>query len=74
MKASTVRKILRWVHIILSIPILGAVYGQIPTQAGINAVRFVFLPVVILSGLWMWKGPAVRKWFRNSKFAKKAMQ
>lgn len=67
MKASTERKILRWTHLILSIPILGAVYGQIPTEAGVNAVRFVFLPVVVLSGLWMWKGHWIRKWWKRNK-------
>src|SRR5690606_9985754 len=67
MKASTERKILGWTHLILSIPILGAVYGQIPTEAGVNAVRFVFLPVVVLSGLWMWKGHWIRKWWKRNK-------
>lgn len=65
MKAATERKILRWIHLILSIPILGAVYGQIPTEEGLNAVRYVFLPVVVLSGLWMWKGHQLRKWLRK---------
>ncbi len=64
MKASTERKIVRWLHILLSIPILGYIYGPvaaIPEAA--NAVRFVFLPVVVLSGFWMWK----RHWFRRKR-------
>ncbi|QEC53232.1 hypothetical protein EDD80_104219 [Anseongella ginsenosidimutans] len=68
MKAVTERKILRWVHIILSIPILGAVYGQIPTEEGLNAVRFVFLPLVALSGLWMWKGHWLKKRLRKKNY------
>lgn len=64
MKAATERKMLRWVHLILSIPILGAVYGQIPTGEGLNAVRYFFLPIVVLSGLWMWKGHWVKKRLR----------
>jgi hypothetical protein len=57
MNASTQRQLIRWLHIVLSIPILGYIYGpvaSIPPAA--NMVRLVFVPVVILSGLWMWKG------------------
>jgi hypothetical protein len=63
MKAATERKIIRWLHLLLSIPILGFIYGpvaSIPRAA--FAVRFVFLPVVILSGLWLWQGHLVRRW------------
>jgi thiosulfate reductase cytochrome b subunit len=67
MSAASERKILRWMHILLSIPIIGYIYGpvaEIPQAAA--AVRFVFLPLVALSGLWMWKGSAVRKaWARG---------
>lgn len=66
MKASTERKIIRWLHLLLSIPILGFIYGpvsEIPRAA--FATRFVFMPVVILSGLWLWKGHAVKKYFRR---------
>ncbi|PJJ47744.1 hypothetical protein [Hymenobacter chitinivorans] len=63
MKAATERKVIRWLHLLLSIPILGFIYGpvaDIPRAA--FAVRYVFMPVVILSGLWLWKGHAVRRW------------
>ena len=56
------RWIFRWIHIICSIPIIGYVYSpfdQIPNYA--PATRFVFLPVMVLTGLWMWKGHAVRR-------------
>jgi thiosulfate reductase cytochrome b subunit len=62
MKASTERKIMRWVHIILGIPIIGYLYGpvaSIPTSAMI--VRWVIFPLLVLSGLWLWKGHLVRK-------------
>jgi hypothetical protein len=51
------RSIFRWTHIVFSIPILGYVYSpfeEIPKYAPL--VRYVFLPSLILSGLWMWKG------------------
>jgi hypothetical protein len=54
------RSIFRLIHIVFSIPILGYVYSpfeQIPNYAPL--VRFVFVPILVLSGLWMWKGPVV---------------
>jgi hypothetical protein len=54
---TTKRSILRCVHLILSIPILGYIYepaSEVQQYAG--AVRFVFVPVMILSGYWMYSG------------------
>jgi len=56
------RSILRWTHLVLSIPIIGYVYSpfeNIPQYAA--PTRYVFLPILVLSGLWMWKGHAVRR-------------
>ena len=57
MNAATKRSILRWIHLIVTIPILGYVYGppsEVEQYAG--AVRFIFVPVMILSGYWMYSG------------------
>ena len=54
---TTKRSILRCFHLILSIPILGYVYSpfaELPNYAPI--VRFVSVPVLILSGFWMYAG------------------
>ena len=62
MKDATKRSIVRWIHIVFSIPILGYIYSpfeQIPNYA--SATRYVFVPVLVLSGLWMWKGHALRR-------------
>ena len=55
-KAKT-RSILRWIHLVLAIPILGYIYSP-PSEAQqyASAVRFVFVPVLILSGFWMYAG------------------
>ena len=56
------RTVFRWIHIIFSIPIIGYIYSpfdQIPNYA--RPTRYVFVPVMILSGLWMWKGHVVRR-------------
>lgn len=64
MKAATQRAIARWVHIILSIPIIGYVYSpfaELPNYAPV--VRYVSIPALALTGLWMWKGHVVQRLF-----------
>ena len=54
---ATKRSILRWIHLIFGIPILGYIYSpfeEIPNYA--PAVRFVFVPVIIFAGYWMYSG------------------
>lgn len=51
------RWIPRLIHLIFSIPIIGYVYSpfeELPNYAPV--VRFVAIPVLALTGLWMWKG------------------
>ena len=57
MNNATKRSILRWIHLIFAIPILGYIYSpfeELPNYAPV--VRFVFIPVLILSGYWMYSG------------------
>ena len=62
MKDVTERLIVRGIHLVLAIPILGYIYspsGKLPGYA--PATRFVFVPVMVVSGLWMWKGHLLRR-------------
>jgi hypothetical protein len=62
MTPATKRSILRWTHLVFSIPIIGYVYSpfeEIPNYA--VPTRFIFLPILVLTGLWMWKGEALRR-------------
>ena len=55
------RSILRWMHIVFGIPIVGYVYSpfkELPNYAPV--VRYVALPVIVVSGFWIWKGHALR--------------
>ena len=55
--SATKRAILRSIHLVLSIPILGYIYepaSDVQQYAG--GVRFVFVPLVILAGYWMYSG------------------
>ena len=66
MKEATKRSIFRWIHIIFGIPILGYIYdspSDTPNYA--STVRYFFLPVLLLSGLWMWKGQVLRRLISN---------
>jgi hypothetical protein len=62
MNSDNKRSILRWIHLVFSIPIIGYIYSpfdQIPNYAPV--VRFIAAPVIVVSGLWMWKGHVVRR-------------
>ena len=64
MSNATQRSIVRWIHVVLGIPIIGYIYSpfdQIPNYARVT--RFVYVPVLVLSGLWLWKGHLVRRLF-----------
>jgi hypothetical protein len=53
----TKRSILRWIHLIFAIPILGYIYSpfaELPNYAAVT--RFVFAPVIILAGYTMYAG------------------
>ena len=66
MKEATKRSVFRWIHIIFGIPIVGYVYSpfeRLPDYAA--PTRYVFFPVILLSGLWMWKGHWVRQLISN---------
>ena len=57
MNSATKRSILRWIHIALAIPILSYIYGPpSEVQQYASAVRLIFVPVIILSGFWMYAG------------------
>ena len=62
MSNATKRWIPRLIHLIFSIPIAGYVYSpfeELPNYAPV--VRFVAIPALVLTGLWMWKGQVVRR-------------
>src|SRR5215469_6887277 len=54
---ATKRSMLRWVHRVLAIQILGYIYSpfaELPNYAAVT--RFVFAPLGILAGYWMYAG------------------
>ena len=68
MRDAAKRSIFRWIHIVCGIPILGYIYdspSDTPNYA--HSIRYFFLPVLLLSGLWMWKGHVVRRLLSKNK-------
>lgn len=64
MKPTTERLILRWIHILFGLPLIGFVYGPpAEVQPYAPMFQYVFMPGLLLSGLWMWKGHLVRRLF-----------
>ena len=62
MSDATQRSILRWIHLVFSVPIIGYIYSPfaaLPDYAPVT--RFVAVPVIALSGVWMWKGHVLRR-------------
>jgi hypothetical protein len=57
MKPSTKRIILRIVHLVSVIPVLGYVYQPVTEAAEYQRfTQLVFIPVAILTGYWMYMG------------------
>jgi hypothetical protein len=57
MKASTKRLILRIVHLVSVIPVLGYVYQRVAEAADYQSfTQLVFIPLAILTGYWMYMG------------------
>src|SRR6476659_4625438 len=57
MKASTKRLILRCVHLVAVIPVLGYIYQPVAEAEQYQRfTQLVFIPVAILAGYWMYMG------------------
>ena len=49
------RSILRWIHLVSAIPVLGSIYYPGAEQY-IDGSRYIFVPIMMLSGYWMYAG------------------
>jgi hypothetical protein len=66
MKGWRERDTIRLLHLVLSVPILGFLYGpvaHIPRAAWFT--RWIAVPVVLASGLWLWLKPNVMQRLRK---------
>jgi len=66
LNASAERTLIRILHIVLSIPILGYIYGPVASipQAA-RFTRWIAMPVVVFTGFWLWLKPRLLKRLRS---------
>jgi len=72
MSNATQRSILRWIHIVFGLTIIGYIYG--PPEEVVqyrDNFRFIFVPIILLSGFWMWKGHVVWRHFSKTSAQEK---
>jgi hypothetical protein len=56
------RNTIRFLHLVLSIPIVGYIYGPVEHIArAAFFVRWIAFPFVVLSGFWLWLKPRIAK-------------
>ena len=64
MNPNTRRTILRSIHLLFALPLIGYIYGPpAETVQYLPFFRFIYFPVVVLSGLLMWKGHVLGRLF-----------
>ena len=67
MKAASERQFIRILHLVLSIPIVGYIYGPVASiPQAVRFTRWVAMPVVVLTGFWLWLKPRLLKWRRQA--------
>jgi hypothetical protein len=68
MQASAKRTILRWVHVVFALPLVGLVYGPIDqVQPYLAYFRYFYFPMLVISGLLMWKGHLLGRLFNRGQ-------
>lgn len=74
MSAKRLRDLLRYTHLVVGI-ILGVyIYSPLFHEPVFLVVmRFVVIPLLTISGLWMWQMPLVRRWWRGSRERKELL-
>ena len=75
MKGWRERDTIRTLHLVLSVPIVGYLYGPVshlPQAAWFT--RFIAFPAVLLSGLWLWLKPKILQRLRPRPIATHALR
>lgn len=60
MTAAQQRKVQRVVHLAAALLLVAYLYAPLETQLQ-DAVRFIVLPVLVLTGTVMWQAPRIRR-------------
>lgn len=69
MNAARERVMIRALHLVLSVPIFGFIYGPVShIPAAAFFTRFIAFPLVLISGFWLWLKPRFLRWWRQQDF------
>ena len=67
MTLAKLRTILRWLHIVLGLVIMGYVYSPLHENVFFQiAMKFVIIPVITLSGICIWQFKTFNKFLKLS--------
>ncbi len=62
-----IRTILRWGHIAEGMFLVAYVYSGSHSNAVLTEIaRFVVIPLIVVSGLWLWQQGRIVRWMRSS--------
>lgn len=62
------RSVRRTLHLLLAAALGTYLYSPLSgVSAAAALVEVVVFPGLALSGLWLWKGPVVRRWYRTRR-------
>jgi hypothetical protein len=64
------RTILRWGHIGEGMFLVAYVYSGFHSNTILtNIARFLVMPLIVVSGLWLWQQGRIVRWTRSKSFA-----
>ena len=62
LKAKKVRIAIRWMHIVLGLVVMCYIYSPFHENESFQIVmKFVIIPVITITGIWIWQFRAVNK-------------
>lgn len=65
MKQVTLRQGLRWLHLILGLLVMCYIYSPFGNLRAFQiTMKFIIIPVIVLTGIWIWKFKEINKKFR----------
>ena len=62
--SARLRIIFRWIHVTVGVILLCYIYSPFSRYEAFRIfVKFVAIPVIVISGLWLWKFNLFNRWF-----------
>lgn len=66
----TTRIVLRWTHLLMAWPLGAFIYTPArENEAFVFFMQFVFVPLLAITGLWMWQQARLRRLYRRLREA-----